>query len=82
MRICSTLLLLGALFVAAGCEGKLTVEIDGKGMVNVLGIEEPLNCTKPKCEYEISGGSELTLKAAPLGKGVFQSFERIAGCVQ
>ncbi len=73
-RIAPVLLFLVATVLGAGCKGKVTVEIKGKGMVNILGGEEPLVCDQPLCEHELPSGTELTLRATPVGKGVFQGW--------
>jgi hypothetical protein len=73
-RVTPLVLLSAAVLLGAGCNSKLTIEINGKGMVNVLGSEEPIVCNQALCEHELPGGAELTLRASPIGKGVFQGW--------
>lgn len=73
-RVLSLLPLMVVVLVGVGCKSKITVEIKGKGMVNILGAEEPITCDKAICEHELPGGIELSLRATPVGNGVFQGW--------
>ena len=57
-RVAPLLPLLAVVLVGVGCKSKITVEIKGKGMVTILGAEEPVTCSEPVCEHELPGGLE------------------------
>lgn len=63
-----------AMGLLSGCKDVLTVEVKGKGMVNVLGVEEPQVCTEPVCTYELPSGSQLTFKASGVAGTQFQAW--------